>query len=504
LSWPAATHAAPASDDCGSPTVIASLPFSDTLDTTAATTGGGDPALCGAVGQGTHSVWYSLTPAAAGTVYAETFASDYDTVLAIFTGGCTTPTPIACSDDFADAHTSYASFPVQAGVAVLIEVAGSQGAGMSHNDSGSLHFTIDLLPDKTTGKNLNSCQKTLAKGGAGLVSRALKGFDKCARGMFKCLELEDGDPSCLDEQCRDCHPDLPTACQQCHSTFSTSKDPFAKLVASAVGACDEPKVSFEQMMETSGLGYDLHETECRNLLSGGSEPIVGVPDVGMCTALQHGCEVAKLFATQLPRTRELLSICGSIPDELECLPDNGAGGTLTDLATAKVVLKCQAAIVKAGAKLAATTLKSLEQCVGLAYTCLQTKGADLKCINGNKAVTNKAGGADFKCDKQYAKIAAAQAKFTLAIDKACGAIPFATLKSTDAANIVALAAECAALGVPALDTLADYEKCLERRHVCFAEDVLRFEVPRGEGLLPIVSPMPALDDSFCPSPFSNP
>jgi len=85
-----------------------------------------------------------------------------------------------------------------------------------------------------------------------------------------------------------------------------------------------------------------------------------------------------------------------------------------------------------------------------------------------------------------------------------GAIPFATLKSTDAANIVALAAECAALGVPALDTLADYEKCLEQRHVCFAEDVLRFEAPRGEGLLPIVRPMPALDDSFCPSPFSNP
>ncbi len=53
--------------------------------------------------------------------------------------------------------------------------------------------------------------------------------------------------------------------------------------------------------------------------------------------------------------------------------------------------------------------------------------------------------------------------------------------------------------MPALDTLADYEECVGRRQVCVAEGLLRVEAPRGEGLLPLVSPMPALDDSSCAS-----
>jgi hypothetical protein len=99
-------------------------------------------------------------------------------------------------------------------------------------------------------------------------------------------------------------------------------------------------------------------------------------------------------------------------------------------------------------------------------------------------------------------IANAEDKVAPTIDKGCADISFDTLKTADGANIQALATECATLGVPALNTLADYETCLVRHHECLTEDLLRFESPFAEGLLGLVNPgPPPLTDVFCPQPF---
>jgi hypothetical protein len=58
--------AAPPNDDCANATLIASLPFSDTVDTTTATSAPGDPSQCYG-GVGTHSVWYRVIENAPGS-----------------------------------------------------------------------------------------------------------------------------------------------------------------------------------------------------------------------------------------------------------------------------------------------------------------------------------------------------------------------------------------------------------------------------------------------------
>ena len=55
-----ATAAPPANDDIGAATVVGALPFSDTVDTSEATTAAGDLDCSGL--EDTHTVWYTITP----------------------------------------------------------------------------------------------------------------------------------------------------------------------------------------------------------------------------------------------------------------------------------------------------------------------------------------------------------------------------------------------------------------------------------------------------------
>jgi hypothetical protein len=83
--------AQPANDDCADATVIAGLPFSDAVDTTAATTEAGDPDFeCEYHdgGQGGRSVWYRYTSPAGGSLEVDTFGSDYETLVAAWRGSC--------------------------------------------------------------------------------------------------------------------------------------------------------------------------------------------------------------------------------------------------------------------------------------------------------------------------------------------------------------------------------------------------------------------------------
>ena len=90
-----ALAAPPGNDDFDNATAISSLPFSDALDTTQATTASDDPDCVG----NAHSVWYSFTPSTTMVVIGDTFGSDYDTTLSAYTGSRGSLTQIACNDD---------------------------------------------------------------------------------------------------------------------------------------------------------------------------------------------------------------------------------------------------------------------------------------------------------------------------------------------------------------------------------------------------------------------
>lgn len=92
-----ARAAAPANDEIAAATAVDSLPFSDTLDTTEATTAADDP-LCAGNG---HTVWYTFTPSADIRLDANTFGSSYDTTISVYTGSPGALTQVACNDDSA-------------------------------------------------------------------------------------------------------------------------------------------------------------------------------------------------------------------------------------------------------------------------------------------------------------------------------------------------------------------------------------------------------------------
>jgi hypothetical protein len=132
-----ALAAPPANDDFDHATVIPGLPFSDSLDTTEATTAADDPFCAG----NAHTVWYSFTPSSDVSVVANTFGSDYDTTVSAYTGTRGTLTQIACNDDSGDTLQSRIAFDAAAGVTYSLMVG-----SFDESDGGNLSFSVAVLP----------------------------------------------------------------------------------------------------------------------------------------------------------------------------------------------------------------------------------------------------------------------------------------------------------------------------------------------------------------------
>ncbi len=124
------------------------VPFTDTQDTRTATadTGSMDPvptcAFGAAEGSNANSVWYRITPAASGTVIANTFGSDYDTVLAVYSGSPGAFVEVACNDQSFSGFLgeSEVAFAATAGTTYhLLVVSYFSGAG-------HLVFTAEVVP----------------------------------------------------------------------------------------------------------------------------------------------------------------------------------------------------------------------------------------------------------------------------------------------------------------------------------------------------------------------
>jgi enamine deaminase RidA (YjgF/YER057c/UK114 family) len=101
----------------------------------------GEPVHCGVVGGA--SVWYTYTAPDNGTVYMNTEGSDFDTILAVYTGPGTsfsTLVPVACDNNSGrDGRTSKLSFAATVGTTYAIAVDGVNGA------SGWVNLNYRLL-----------------------------------------------------------------------------------------------------------------------------------------------------------------------------------------------------------------------------------------------------------------------------------------------------------------------------------------------------------------------
>jgi Ca2+-binding RTX toxin-like protein len=127
LVAPPAAFAAPANDDFAAARPLGSSGTGQasgvTLD---ATKQAGEPDHAG--NPGGHSVWYSWIAPADGNESMSTTASDFDTLLAVYTGTAVNAlTPVASNDDLGAEPRSTVSFRVARGVTYFIAVDGFFG-----------------------------------------------------------------------------------------------------------------------------------------------------------------------------------------------------------------------------------------------------------------------------------------------------------------------------------------------------------------------------------------
>ncbi len=325
------------------------------------------------------------------------------------------------------------------------------------------------LADPTAAKNAVRCQKALLKAGAKLVTSRLKRLDACATRVLGCVQTKPGEPSCRDKSV--------TPCARGIANLAADETKMRATIAKACGP-----LSATDRGSAVGLGFDTPLSTC---------PGTGdVAQLALCAAAQHRCDGDELMTPEEPRTGEMLRLVAASLEPGACLADFGGGGIgAGDPKTVGgPVVQCAKAVTRAARSLAATRLGRTANCVNAVLACIQLKPGDASCIT--KAAV--------RCGSEAGKIVAAEAKFAVATNKKCPAIPFATLASAAGLDWNALTGVCTSVGVGPVSSLATYQECLRRNHACAAASVLRTAAPRaGEMLLQVQRP---LYESFCPFP----
>jgi hypothetical protein len=123
----------PPNDDFANATIVSSLPFSDTADTTAASVESGEPTPSCGYGQSAGTVWWAFTPSQSGSYSAS--ASGFSAQVAAYTGsGLASLSEIGCRA-FAPLTVHFDS-----GTTYYFQVGGLFGG------RGTLTFNLDVAP----------------------------------------------------------------------------------------------------------------------------------------------------------------------------------------------------------------------------------------------------------------------------------------------------------------------------------------------------------------------
>jgi hypothetical protein len=155
--------AAPANDNFASAINVTSTAFSDTKDSSGATTQTNDPALastCVPSGSGqSNTIWYKVVPTGTGIASIDTIGSSYDSVLSVWSGTSQSAlAAIACNDD------------INPGIVTVSKLTGvTLNAGTTYFIMVSSFGALDPNPVAFGGKSvLNfSCTCTFGSGTTG-------------------------------------------------------------------------------------------------------------------------------------------------------------------------------------------------------------------------------------------------------------------------------------------------------------------------------------------------
>ena len=125
-----------ANDLCSGAIVITNASYTNVQSTLKASSFGDPVPDC--VPNFGNGVWYQFTAPAGGLLTVDTFGSDFDTGLAIYTGSCDSLTEVACNDD-AGGMTSLITIPTTTGVTYSFLIGGYSA------HSGNLVFHLNHL-----------------------------------------------------------------------------------------------------------------------------------------------------------------------------------------------------------------------------------------------------------------------------------------------------------------------------------------------------------------------
>jgi hypothetical protein len=141
----------------------------------------------------------------------------------------------------------------------------------------------------TSPKALLKCQKALAKAGATYGVARLKAGQKCADGVFACVQTKANGPTCRAK-----------ADASCTKLDAKVVAAAAKLETALDKGCGGA-LPLADVLAADGIGYALHAAECTALAA--------APDslaaIASCMTAQHRCRVDQLLLGQSPRAVEL-------------------------------------------------------------------------------------------------------------------------------------------------------------------------------------------------------
>ena len=140
LPAPSAHAAPPSNDEAINAAVVPGVPFTDSRDTTEATFHQ-DDSRCGFA-----SVWYSFTPETDGRYQFDTYGSDYDTYLALWSGTVENRIVSECNDNAPGSLQSSIVADLTAGTTYLVEAGHAACASPEPCGTTNLVFSVDLVP----------------------------------------------------------------------------------------------------------------------------------------------------------------------------------------------------------------------------------------------------------------------------------------------------------------------------------------------------------------------
>jgi predicted outer membrane repeat protein len=138
---------APANDLLEAPANVTSLPTNLTIDPRGATVNFNEPNLSCAANR-TDSVWYKYTPSASKLVTIDTSGSEYDTALAVYTGGYAASfanfVQVGCNDNPASGQQAKLQAYMEAGKTYFIQVV-HVGTSPLTDEASHLHLNLFVV-----------------------------------------------------------------------------------------------------------------------------------------------------------------------------------------------------------------------------------------------------------------------------------------------------------------------------------------------------------------------